>query len=680
MNKPTWEFREDKNMANMGLHSGGIELFNGAPLKCLAREICQNSIDARTNKDKEGSSDIKLDPVRIDFHPFTIDPRELPEYDKLHRIFEDALDQALKNNSESDIEYLENSLNKLNSKKLNMLRISDHNTTGLVGADQTVDNKTTPWYSLVNSTSASHKSDDSIGSFGTGKLSAFACSDLQTVFYSTVYEGKDHELKSAYQGVSKLLTINNIDGNYTDRSDRGHFCCINEQGLEIPVLNEQLFLDNSYNRSTTGTDIYICGFQYEEGDWEEKIISAVLSGFFYAIAKGRLIVKINDKELNKDTIDRAIKEISKLNTNESSNTKLKNEDKRQKDYTSNYYSIMTNFDIEPCYYSILDENDVCIKMQLASNLETKPKIEYRRTVAIIRKPGMKILDMNQISGGIAFSGICIIEGKQLEKLLSGTENIRHDAWEPERYKDPEKRKKATKAIKTLRKIITNRFKELLDASPKRSIIPNLGNILPAINPDPGYEDTDNTREGLNDIETQVKQVKTSEPRMNKKTKVKKYSAKVVKADDDTATDTTTGGFYDERENGGKKPGNKPGSGPGDLSGDNPSKKEPGDKNSDDTQFDIKSRWIAVNYHKGQYKLYITSEKALNDARIELNYITDSNAVYPVEILSATINGIPQVVVDNKINHINFKKSEKTCLKLHINYSDLCTVEVNVHEA
>ena len=57
-----WSFPSNNNGDVNGIGNSGVETFQGAPLKSLAREICQNSLDA--------SNSVK--PVNIEFMPFEL--------------------------------------------------------------------------------------------------------------------------------------------------------------------------------------------------------------------------------------------------------------------------------------------------------------------------------------------------------------------------------------------------------------------------------------------------------------------------------------------------------------------------------------------------------------------------------------------------------------------------------
>ena len=74
------------------------------------------------------------------------------------------------------------SIKEIEKDTCNVLRISDYNTTGLLGSREPIN---TDWTNLTKSSGASDKKGTAGGSYGIGKFAPFACSFFSTVFYST---------------------------------------------------------------------------------------------------------------------------------------------------------------------------------------------------------------------------------------------------------------------------------------------------------------------------------------------------------------------------------------------------------------------------------------------------------------------------------------------------------------
>ena len=69
MDNKAWHFNGNGYGEEKGLDTPDMETFKKDPMASLAREICQNSIDAK-HEDKK---------VRVEFHSFTIKKNDIPE-------------------------------------------------------------------------------------------------------------------------------------------------------------------------------------------------------------------------------------------------------------------------------------------------------------------------------------------------------------------------------------------------------------------------------------------------------------------------------------------------------------------------------------------------------------------------------------------------------------------------
>ena len=175
-----------------------------------------------------------------------------------------------KNIVESAVNFFERGLDVLNSDEISVLRVSDFNTTGLLKSKEQFKS---PWFNLVTASGVSQKSNSAGGSFGIGKSAPFACTDLRTVFYSTL----DAEKIEASQGVCRIATFEDEEGNET--AGKGYYGLKDDSfpNKNAPIY-KQMFLDPEFKRNQSGTDIYIMGFKEIE-DWEYEIIKAILNDF-----------------------------------------------------------------------------------------------------------------------------------------------------------------------------------------------------------------------------------------------------------------------------------------------------------------------------------------------------------------------------------------------------------------
>ena len=72
-----WRFPSNDYGEKKGINDSGVSLFRGTPLRSLAREICQNSLDAARAKT-----------IVVEFNAFDIPTACLPGYEALKDTFE----------------------------------------------------------------------------------------------------------------------------------------------------------------------------------------------------------------------------------------------------------------------------------------------------------------------------------------------------------------------------------------------------------------------------------------------------------------------------------------------------------------------------------------------------------------------------------------------------------------
>lgn len=382
-----WKFPSNNFTQLNGIGDAGIETFKGALFSSLAREISQNSLDAINEKDK---------PVIVEFKKIYIDKSEIPEYEGLENALQNCLEFWRLRKSKKEIDFFKNSCGKLKREKISVLRISDFNTIGLTGSDK--EEEITSWQSLVKSSGVSNKSDTSGGSFGIGKSAPFACSDLRTLFYSTY----DINGLLATQGVSRLASFKDENGQTTQGI--GYYGKVERN---TPV-NTALNIDSDFSRNNrTGTDIYILGF-IDDDNWQQEIIVSVLEGFLLSIYNNKLVVKVGDIEISKETLHTTIEEY-----------------KSKAKYTYNYYQVLTSEESVHIKKDFSDLGEVNLSVLISKNMHRK--------ILMSRSTGMKIFDKANVSSTIQFAAILSLEGEDINKFFREMESPQHDAWEPDRH-------------------------------------------------------------------------------------------------------------------------------------------------------------------------------------------------------------------------------------------------------
>ena len=622
-----------------GIGDSGIDLFKGDPTKSLTREICQNSIDARVDANK---------PVRVEFHSFSIPAEKIPGRDQLLEVYKQALEFCKQQNFKKAIKFFERSIPLLEGGNVSILRISDFNTKGLSGADEADENYSSRWFRLVRSVGSSDKPEGSIGAYGSGKLSAFGCSILQTVFYSTNFINDNGKEVNAFEGVSKLICHKNADGKLC--SDVGYFC----ENNSMPIMCAAS-LDPDFNRTEPGTDVYILGFKNVENNWQDDISVALLDGFLYAILENHLLVKIDNETIDSSKVKPLVTKYSdQLQTN-----------------TLDYYEVLRGGKATTETYSYLEKDDVELTMLLDNGLHKR--------VGIVRYPGMKVFDKGNISTTVSFAGFCLIKGKEISTLLGGMENIQHNKWEISRYDDDPKRKKeAEKYRNKMFSDMRDLFNRLKGENGEDDIDPDIGDCLP----DP-FSDKNDETENLNDEVLKIKKTTVKTP---------KQTSEIVFANTEGELEEENPGAYGTGGESneplpphppapGPWPGPFPGPEPGPAPGPNPGENPPLEDQLGDmkkaTLVKAKLKERVLDAQNGRYRLILVPSVDISNGYLQIAMAAESES-YKADVLHAELNGSTLPVSENVIGGINLGANQKGIIDVTIDYSDICSMEVRVY--
>lgn len=524
---PKWNFPSNNHSQIIGIADSGVEMFKGTPIKSLAREICQNSLDARLDN---------AHPARLEFETFTINPKTIPDSSNLEDAFERSRDFWKIQDSTQARNFFKRALKDMNANTIKCLRISDFNTSGLTGSR---DEYNSPWCNLTKSSGASNKSGSNGGSFGIGKFAPFACSSLRTVFYSTY----DVDNISASQGVARLTTFKNKKKETTQGI--GFYGC----DKNSPMYN-QYSLNPNYTRpeKCTGTDIFIAGFTGETG-WEHQMVASILDGFLYAIYTGSLVVDVDGITINKETLPDL----------------MDSHKEYFKEHADEYYRVLTDNENARSFTLEL-KDDPATSGTLTLRLMIEPT--FNRRVAMIRQTGMKIKDKGNINGIVPFAGTLLIEGDAINSYLRNLENPQHLAWEKERA---DNKAQYNQLMKTMLKFMKDSLNSMKDEIAEEELDPSVGEYLSAND----AEDAAN-QERAESITDEIKEIKVrvvEAPPKPSDANIPDNKQTLVDAPDDedgdaTVTDLPGEGGSGSTGNGGGG-GNGGGSNPGNGGGKTP---------------------------------------------------------------------------------------------------------------
>ena len=405
-----WNFPSNGGGAINGVADSGIEIFRGKEIPSLAREICQNSLDAAIDENSA---------VTVEFQRHKISPKDIPDvrdYEKFLR----ACQSFWKGNSKTET-FIKKANDELKNFQTAVLRISDFNTTGL--AEPFNPRSMTGWNTLTKINGGAIKSDDKAGNFGIGKNAPFANSFFRLIFYRTL----NTKGERAAQAVAKLVSFNLDAENIS--AGMGYYG--DTQG-NIPV-QKITALDNISQRTQTGTDVFVYGFN--GGDvWQDELITALIENFLVAIYRDKLRVKVQGKEINKETLGAFVKEDA-----------------------ANYHKILTGDDsIKIFEFPFHDMG------KLKLSVLTDSTTVFNRRVLIVRKSGMKLFELDHFSRTLNFTGILELEGFKLNAFFREMETPEHTKWEPTRH--PTKPKLAKAYFDELKRLVRNEIANLVEVN------------------------------------------------------------------------------------------------------------------------------------------------------------------------------------------------------------------------
>lgn len=402
-----WNFPNNGGGQIRGISDAGIETFTGTEIQSLAREICQNSLDASNLELNEN--------VHVEFERYRINTNEIPGYID----YKDKIDKAhkywLDKRSEKTITYLNSAVKAISKPNTYVLRISDYNTIGLLDPYGESDDG---WNALIKIDGGATKTGDKAGAFGIGKNAPFCNSDYRLVFYRTL--NVDGEI--AAQGVSRFISFPEDlnDTRNTMTTGIGYYGNTNGN-LPISAISE---LNNLNTRDKVGTDVFVYGFN-ANFDWETDVTCEILNNFLMAIYRNQLSVSVGNH----------------LITNKTLST-----------YVHRYE---TNLKEAVCYYKVLTNPTTKIFTKdfhglgtLKLNVLVDSEDKLNRKILVTRTSGMKLFAIGNISRLITFSGILEMQGKALNEYFREMETPAHDKWVPARYtKNPTQAKEYHNELK-----------------------------------------------------------------------------------------------------------------------------------------------------------------------------------------------------------------------------------------
>ena len=619
-----WYFPDNKGGQEEGFENQGINQFKMSPYGKLAREIIQNSYDAKI-KDEDKK-------VRVEFKLVKMEKSRIPNLDSIKESINASAEYFPESERLNKFRQVANE--KFDSDTIDVLKISDYNTTGLVGIEQRINSA---WYGLIKSSGNSTKSGVSGGSYGSGKHAAFVFSYFRTILYGTYVKNEGY----AFQGKSILCT-HKKDGIV--KGNIGYWGNITEDECR-PIRNQEQ-MDEFYRRNVTGTDLYIIGAKLEEEKWVDNIIYSVIENFWKLIIEDKLEVIIVN---NGDTINidsKNIRGFAQLGKQE--NARID-----EHDIFNAYKFIELNDSVKEIRYgSICSENDVELKIAKLPQYPEKKILKMRDTE-------MKINIFSPRKRPVNFIGILIATGVELNKQLRESEPQTHDAWNADNIEDESYRKKVRETIKKL----DNWLNEQIDSL---SYVDDLEEFdaegLDFLNID------DDDSNGIEEMQKPFDEIINKEIEQQEILITQRDSSK-PKAIDKT---------NDEEPNlGGENPGNderiRDGGNKGKGEGENTT-------GAGNNYHETKMLYIKTPYdsEKNMYKIIIRPIEDLNNCEIHFQRWTDSGELEKIKIKKAYNEGQELEVSGNIIKNMKMKGNEDTKIEVLFETKRKCVMEVNVY--
>lgn len=441
---PSLEFLPNVADELEGLGDAGIETYKDNPYASLARECGQNSNDAAATR-----------PVLVCYDLIEVLAKDVPACETLKLVINACLRTAVEGGDEKTMDFFKHAKQVLGADTIKCLRVSDSNTKGLVGPCEAG----TPFHALLKGAGISTKeSDTSSGSFGIGKNAAFAVSDPQTVFYSTVYldpvSGNNRFLA---QGKSKL--ISHIDEQGRPRRATGYWG--NPVGF-LPIDNIAA-VPEWLRRGDIGTSVFALGFR-EVPNWEYRMAYSLVANFFVAIKRDIMRFEVHNGAIIVDAAN-----IEQLLHDPKVEQAANDDDQLEElQFACDLFRCVESPEAVEKHIDIPGLGEISIRVLVKEGLPKR--------VAIVRN-GMMITD-NLKHFGDKFSRfplyrdfVAIVEPLEDKgsALIKKLENPRHDELSAERIPDPAKMAAAKKAMTRLAKEIRETIRTETSVTPEDEV-------------------------------------------------------------------------------------------------------------------------------------------------------------------------------------------------------------------
>lgn len=424
-----WEFRKITAIEEP-VFNNVLERFYNLGLDGLVRENIQNSLDGKLPESNL--------PVEVKIKTGDIPASEIPGIDEIKRHI-----QSLKGENSYTKETIAHMKKEMEKETVPFISFEDSNTKGLTGAEHGENFQEGDTWGVYAYKKGVHftEHDDELektrgGSHGVGKIACNAASDIYMMFFANC----DANGKQYIGGTTQLIE-HNLDGNNYRAS--GYFTKV-ENDTYFPFENH---FAPVFQKNTRGLKIII-PYLRTQYIGEENAIRSVCDNFFVAILQKKLVVYVNDYEINNETIRRIVSDPAFYP--EQNFVEMKN------CFTPLY--INTYLKKEPILIKIEDKNtEYNFRLYLQYEEEIK-----RARVAVVRGIGMKIED-KKIKGYVnsPFNGVLIPVSSEEDIFLKSLENESHTSLSCDHIKDIKIQENAKRFLNNISNVIGGVFAGVL---------------------------------------------------------------------------------------------------------------------------------------------------------------------------------------------------------------------------
>lgn len=641
-----WHFGRQDNPE--GFNNGGVSEFRSIKYDGLAREIIQNSLDARRDEDK---------PVVVKFEHLKVNNGELPNYKDLlisvKECYEYIEKEESNNRNLKDLEHIKKCLleSLKENETTNVLKIGDFNTLGLSmknDKDEYNEKSGTAWANLVKKAGNSYKKNGDGGSFGIGKFAPFVFSTIRTLIYST----KTVDGDIAVQG--KTILSGRIE-NGVGREPIGFYGQYYENKYGDETIRESNAIKKKENipitflRDEIGTNVFVLNAKIEN-DWDSQILVSVLKSFFFAIINNSLEVEIKKYDEDNPIIINSKTILGLVNKYSDLNYDIKT--------TQEYINVLNDDKIQTFEkeFELLNGNKGTMKLKIM----TKDK-SASKSIAHIRKTGMLIEESTIKRMPISYIGINITNNDEMNAFLRECEAPKHDAWSSSNFtEDENKAKKILTEIKDWEKEI---IKSLYQMPQNEKIDPfGMADFLP-------YEEDEKKQE--KEFETSLPSNIPIEPKIKKVIDSKRTQKAKINVGIEIVE--TGEGIFE-----GTSSSNNNGKGNAGIIGNGKGGATEQIKNGlkqEKIKVPIKNVRTPYLNKVGTYRIVFTPEETKNDATLHIRRVDSSMEAEVVNIKNIKLKERDKYI---EIKSLNLIKDKSVILEVELENVDREILEVSLY--